>query len=318
MRLLIGKPLIGLMTALALACTALPAAAQDKVRLLLDWFVNPDHAALVIAKQRGIFTKHGLEVELIAPADPNAPPKLVAAGQADYAVSYQPTLQMLVAEGLPLLRVGVLVAQPLNSLVALEDSAVKTIADFKGRKIGYSVSGFEEAVLGAMLESAGLSLKDVTLVNVNFALTTALMSKQVDGVIGAFRNFELNDLEINKAKGRLWLVENHGVPTYDELILVAKRETVDVGRTKRLLTAIAEATAWIKANPAEGWALFARYGKEFDNELNKLAWKDTVPLLADAPASLDRARYEAFAAFLMKRGLIKQVPPLDSYLRDVN
>lgn len=311
------RAFVRLLTALALSCAALPAAAQDKVRLLLDWFVNPDHAALVIAKERGLFAKQGLDVELIAPADPNAPPKLVAAGQADYAVSYQPTLQMLVAEGLPLVRVGVLVPQPLNSLVALESSAINAIADFKGRKIGFSVSGFEEAVLGAMLESAGLSLKDVTLVNINFALTTALMSKQVDGVIGAFRNFELNDLALNKAKGRIWLVEKHGVPTYDELILVAKRETVDAAKTRKLLAAIAEATAWLKNNDAAAWAIFSRSAKDLDNELNRLAWKDTVPLLAAEPASLDRARYETFAAFLQKRGLIKQAPPLDSYLRDM-
>lgn len=309
--------IIRLIAALALCCAALPAAAQDKVRLLLDWFVNPDHAALVIAKERGLFAKHGLDVELIAPADPNAPPKLVAAGQAEYAVSYQPTLQMLVAEGLPLVRVGVLVAQPLNSLVALETSSVKTIADFKGKKIGFSVSGFEEAVLGAMLESAGLSLKDVTLININFALTTALMSKQVDGVIGAFRNFELNDLELNKAKGRMWLVEQHGVPAYDELILVAKRETVDIARTKKLLAAVAEATQWLKANPADAWAIFSKSGKDLGNDLNRLAWKDTLPLLAADPVALDWARYETFAAFLVKRGLIKQAPPLDSYLRDI-
>lgn len=307
----------GLILALIVTSLALPAFAQDKVRVLLDWFVNPDHAALVVAKQHGFFSKHGLDVELIAPADPNAPPKLVAAGQADYAVSYQPTLQMLAAEGLPLVRVGVLVGQPLNSLVVLEDSPVKTIADFKGRKIGYSVSGFEEAVLGAMLESAGLTLKDVTLVNVNFALTTALMSKQVDGVIGAFRNFELNDLELNKAKGRIWLVEKHGVPTYDELILVTKRETADAAKTGRFLAAIAEATAWLKANPAEAWSLFSKYGKEFDNDLNRLAWKDTVPLLADDPRFLDRTRYVAFADFLVKRGLIKQAPPVDGYLLQI-
>jgi putative hydroxymethylpyrimidine transport system substrate-binding protein len=308
---------VRLFTALVLASIALPVAAQDKVRLLLDWFVNPDHAALVIAKQRGIFAKHGLDVELIAPADPNAPPKLVAAGQAEYAVSYQPTLQMLVAEGLPLVRVGVLVAQPLNSLVVLEDGPVKTIADFKGRKIGYSIAGFEEALLGAILEKAGLTLKDVSLINVNFALTTALMSKQVDGVIGAFRNFELNDLELHKAKGRLWAVEANGVPTYDELILVAKRETVDVARTRKLLAAITEATAWLKANPAEAWGIFSKSGKELDNELNKLAWKDTLPLLAADPTALDRSRYQTFADFLVKRGLIKQAPPLDSYLRDI-
>ena len=309
--------IINVITTIAVASFTLPAMAQDKVRLLLDWFVNPDHAALVVAKQRGLFTKHGLDVELIAPADPNAPPKLVAAGQAEYAVSYQPTLQMLVAEGLPLVRVGVLVAQPLNSLVALEDGPVKNIADFKGRKIGYSIAGFDEAILGAMLESAGLTLKDVTLININFALTTALMSKQVDGVIGAFRNFELNDLDLNKARGRIWLVERHGVPLYDELIVVAKRETIDVARTKKLLAAIAEATTWLRANPDEAWGLFARYGKEFDNPLNKLAWKDTLPLLAPDPTALDRARYEAFAAFLVKRGLMKQAPVPDTYLREI-
>jgi putative hydroxymethylpyrimidine transport system substrate-binding protein len=312
---------IRLLTALALVSLitggALPAAAQDKVRLLLDWFVNPDHAALVIAKQRGIFTRHGLDVELIAPADPNAPPKLVAAGQAEYAVSYQPTLQMLVAEGLPLVRVGVLVAQPLNSLVVLEDGPVKSIADFKGRKIGYSIAGFEEALLGAILEKAGLTLKDVTLININFALTTALMSKQVDGVIGAFRNFELNDLALHKAKGRLWEVEKNGVPAYDELVLITKRETVDVARTKKLLAAITEATTWLKANPDEAWGIFSKSGKELDSELNKLAWKDTLPLLAADPTALDRARYTAFADFLVKRGLIKQAPPLDSYLREI-
>jgi putative hydroxymethylpyrimidine transport system substrate-binding protein len=308
---------VRLLAALALVSLALPVAAQDKVRLLLDWFVNPDHAALVIAKQRGIFAKHGLDVELIAPADPNAPPKLVAAGQAEYAVSYQPTLQMLAAEGLPLVRVGVLVAQPLNSLVALEDGPVKSIAEFKGRKIGYSIAGFEEALLGAILEKGGLTLKDVTLINVNFALTTALMSRQVDGVIGAFRNFELNDLALHKAKGRLWPVESNGVPTYDELIMVAKRETVDVARTKKLLAAIAEATTWLEANPDAAWDIFSKSGKELDNELNKLAWKDTLPLLAADPTALDRARYQTFADFLVKRGLIKQAPPLDSYLREI-
>ena len=161
------------------------------------------------------------------------------------------------------------------------------------------------------------TLKDVTLVNVNFALTTALMSRQVDGVIGAFRNFELNDLELNKAKGRIWLVEKHGVPTYDELVILAKRESVDVARTKKLLSALAEATAWLTANPAEAWAIFSKYTKDLDNDLNRMAWKDTVPLLAADPSALDRARYATFADFLVKRGLIKHAPPLESYVHEI-
>jgi putative hydroxymethylpyrimidine transport system substrate-binding protein len=137
--------------ALALCLAALPAAAANKLTVILDWFVNPDHAPLVVARERGFFREQGLEVELIAPADPNDPPKLVAAKQADIAVSYQPQLHLQVQEGLPLVRIGTLVATPLNSLVVLKDGPVKGIADLKGKKVGFSVGGFEDALLGAML-----------------------------------------------------------------------------------------------------------------------------------------------------------------------
>src|SRR5918996_4883052 len=175
---------------------ASPAAAADKLTLLLDWFVNPDHAPIIIAEKRGYFADQDLEVEIIAPADPNDPPKLVAAGQADLAISYQPQLHIQIDQGLPLARIGTLVATPLNTLVALADSGIQSIADLEGRKVGFSVGGFEDALLGAMLGHHGLSLDDVELVNVNFALSPALLSGQVDAVIGAFRNFELNQLAL--------------------------------------------------------------------------------------------------------------------------
>ena len=94
-----------------------PLQAQDRVTLLLDWFINPDHGPIIIAQEKGYFADAGLEVEVIAPADPADPPKMVAAGKADLAVSYQPQLHLQVAEGMPLVRVGTLVATPLNCLL---------------------------------------------------------------------------------------------------------------------------------------------------------------------------------------------------------
>ena len=74
------------------------AIAKDELTLILDWFVNPDHAPLIVAQEKGFFSEYGLKVNLIAPADPNSPPKLVAAGKAELAVSYQPQLHVQVAE----------------------------------------------------------------------------------------------------------------------------------------------------------------------------------------------------------------------------
>ncbi|MFY9238027.1 MAG: ABC transporter substrate-binding protein [Roseovarius sp.] len=286
---------------------AAPAAAQDKMTALLDWFINPNHGPLIIAQERGLFADAGLEVEIIAPADPSAPPKMVAAGQADLAISYQPQLHLQVAEGLPLIRVGTLIASPLNCLLVLEDGPVKTIADLKGGKIGFSVAGVEEALLVSILAQEGMTLQDVELVNVNWSLSPALMSGQVDAVLGAYRNFELNQMDIEGVAGKCFFVEEQGVPPYDELIYVANSETLNTEMLKRFLRATELATQYIVNHPEESWDIFRGTSTELDDELNKRAWRDTLPRFALRPAALDAARYAGYEAFLSEAGLIEGI-----------
>jgi len=293
--------------------TAAPARGADQLTLLLDWFVNPDHAPIFVAEQRGYFADVGLEVEIIAPADPNDPPKLVAAGRAEIAISYQPQLHIQVDQGLPLARIGTLVATPLNSLVVLADGPIERVADLAGRKVGFSVGGFEDALLGAMLARHGLTLDDVELVNVNFALTPALLSGQVDGVIGAFRNFELNQLEIEGQPGRAFYPVEEGVPAYDELIFIANAEALDDDRLPRFLEAVEAGVLYLVNHPDDSFALFTQGRPELDDELNRRAWQDTLPRFALRPAALDRARYARFARFLEDQSLIKPPPPVETY-----
>ncbi len=292
-------------------------AAAEKFTVLLDWFVNPDHGPLFVAQERGEFSKRGLEVELIAPADPNDPPKLVAAGRGDVAISYQPQLHLQVAAGLPLMRVGTLVATPLSSLVVLADSPIKSIADLKGRKVGFSVGGFEDALLGAMLEKHGLKLSDVDLVNVNFSLSPSLMSGKVDAVIGAYRNFELNQMDIEGRPGRAFYLEEEGVPAYDELIIVTKRDNVENPEISAFLAAVEAGTQFMINHPDEAWELFIKGRKDLDDELNRRAWRDTLPRFALRPSALDTGRYQRFSEFLKGRGMIETIPPVSSYAVEV-
>ena len=290
-----------------------PSGAAETMTLMLDWFINPDHAPLFVAQEKGYFAEAGLEVELIAPADPNDPPKLVAAGKADLAVSYQPQLHLQVAEGLPLVRIATLVATPLNTLLVLADGPVQSIADLKGRTVGYSVGGFEDALLGAMLERHGLSVDDVTLVNVNFSLSPSLISGQVDAVIGAYRNFELNQMDIEGRPGRAFYIEEEGVPPYDELIVVAQSGLQGEPAMRRFVDALERGVQFLINHPDESWRLFLRGREELDDELNKRAWRDTLPRFALRPAALDTARYERFAAFLQAQGLIPEALPASAY-----
>jgi putative hydroxymethylpyrimidine transport system substrate-binding protein len=297
--------------------SASPACAADKLTLVLDWFVNPDHGPIVVAEEMGFFAEQGLEVEVIAPADPSDPPKMVAAGKADLAVSYQPQLHLQVHEGLPLVRVGTLVATPLNCLLVLRDGPVETLADLKGRKVGFSVAGVEEALLGAMLKPHGLGLDDIELVNVNWSLSPALMSRQVDAVIGAFRNFELNQLEIEGMAGRCFYPEEEGVPAYDELIYVAHAVDLDPALISRFLAATEKATQYIVNHPEASWEIFAGSAKELQDELNAKAWVDTLPRFALRPAALDRGRYVRFERFLAQAGLIDAERPVEEMAIEV-
>jgi len=290
------------------------AISLEKVTVLLDWFVNPDHAPLFVALERGYFADHGLEVEFIAPSNPNDPPKLVAAGKADIAVSYQHQHQMQIDQGLPLVRIATLIATPLNSLVVLADGPIKSLADLKGKTIGYSVGGFETILLKVMLEKVGLGLSDVKLVNVNFSLSPSLFTGQVDGVIGAFRNFELNQMDIEKRPGRAFYVEENGVPAYDELILLANKNQIDDSKLRSFVDALEEGVQYLVNHPVESWKLFIKGDrKHLDDELNQRAWRDTLPRFALRPGALDRQRYRRFAEFLMGQGVINKIPPLESW-----
>lgn len=301
----------------ALSVCAAPLYAQDKMTLLLDWFVNPDHGPVIIAQQMGYFADFDLEVEVIAPADPSDPPKMVAAGQADLAISYQPQLHLQIHEGLPLLRVGTLIATPLNCLLALKDGPIKTPADLKGRKVGFSVGGVEEAVLGQVLNTHGLTLDDVELINVNWSLSPSLMSGRVDAVIGGFRNFEPNQMDIEGVPGRCFYVEEEGLPPYDELIYVANADTMDADMIRRFLTATEKATQYIINHPQEAWTIFSSTAPELQDELNKRAWADTLPRFALRPAAMDAGRYATFEAFLHDAGLIPAINPVSDIAIDV-
>ena len=293
-------------TSFLLLTSSLVHAKTDKITVGLDWFINPDHAPLIIAEQRGYFKEQGLDVEMIEPADPNDPPKLVAAGKLDLAISYQPQLHIQVDQGLPVVRVGTLVSVPLNSLVVLENGPIKSISDLKGKKIGFSVGGFEEALLSGMLEKYNIKMTDVDLVNINFSLSPSLRAKKVDAVIGAFRNFELNQMDIVNHPGKAFYPEEHGVPSYEELIYISNTKNRNNPVFDKFFKAIQKATLTIINDPETTWKDFSTYRKGLDDELNKRAYKDTLSRFTLRPQAHDLKTYEKFAIFLKEKGIIKK------------
>ena len=298
---------------LAALAAATTAQAATPVTVILDWLLNADHAGLFGAEACGAFARAGLAVRMIAPSDPSSPPRLLVAGQADLAIGYGSQINIITAAGLPVVRVATVISAPLDVMMALEGTGIRTLADLRGRTIGYSVPGLDQAMLGAMLGSVGLRASDVHLVDVNYELVTSLLTHRVDAVVGVYRNAEVIQVREMGRVPVLFAPEDHGVPPADELILLARRDRVGDPRVAAFVRALAEGVAAVQRDPDGMWQRFALAHPELDSAFDRASWTATVPLLERDPGRLDAARYERFAAFCVAEKLIAVPQALGAY-----
>ncbi len=300
-----------LLTLTFLLASVLPA--HSATSLMLDWYPNPNHATLNAAKTQGFFADQGLEVDLQVPADPNDPLKLVAAGKVDFAVSYQPTVLQARAEGLPVVAVGALVQHPLSCVLYRKDQGITSPADFKGKRIGYSVEPLYRVLFETVAGHAGLTPEDYETVRVGFNLTQPLLSGKIAGSAGAFRNYEAVQAELEGFDVGVFAFEEYGVPDFYELVLIANAKTVSEAPEKvaGLINALKQGTEWTLENPKRSReAFFASY-PDSANELNRRAFEATLPFFKGSPAQT-RQRWEALETFMRDKGLLNNPVDLDT------
>lgn len=294
---------------------AVEARGADTVRIGVDWTLNPDHGPVVVALQRGYFSDAGLDVEIVTPTDTTENVTMVLDGRVDIGMSDQPRTQVEVAGGSPLAIVGTLIPVPLNVVLAIEGGPVRSVADLRGKRIGYADSAqIERDLLRVALAANGIDIDAVTLVDVGFDMVDALLAGRVDALTDTYRNFEPIRLELAGRKPLLLDIEGAAIPAYSELVYIVNHRRANGEVIDRFLAAVERAARSIAADPASAWTDFVAYDPKLNTELNRRSWTATVPFFALRPATLDRARYDAFAAFLLKNRMIDRVIPAGDYL----
>ena len=130
---------------------------------------------------------------------------------------------MIAAEqGLPVQAVGSMFPAPLASFIASGNSGIKSVADLKGKSVGYSGIPLFKAFTDTALKSAGLSGSNVTINNAGFNEVPALLSGKVSALTDAYRNDQAFDIQTKQGVKPLVIpVDKLGVPTYDELVITA-------------------------------------------------------------------------------------------------
>jgi putative hydroxymethylpyrimidine transport system substrate-binding protein len=293
-----------------------PGSASDpqQFTLALDWYVNPDHAGVYTAIERDFFRQAGLDVTPQVPSDPSAPIKQVAAGRVDLAISYEPEVLLANEQGLDVQAVGALVDSPLTSLISLPEGGIASAADLNGKTVGTAGIPYQSDYLETILEAAGLSPSSAKEVNVGLNLLPAVIGGRVDAILGGFRNIEGVDLRLRGLDPRVVPVDQLGVPTYDELVLVARRSTVedDPEAIRAFLEALARGTDYARAHPQEAASAVLSAGKGLEPTQTRAEVAATLPLLAPPPGKpygyMDENAWQAYSEWMAQHGLIDRAP----------
>ena len=202
-------------------------ADAEPFELALDFYVNPDHAGIYAGLENGRFEEAGLDVTPRVPSDPAAPIKLVAAGKADLAISYEPEVLIARDQGQPVTAVAALVPSPLTSLISLPEAKIDEPADLRDKTIATAGIPYQQAFLDAILREERIDPGQVKTQNVGLGLLPAVVSGRADAMLGGFRNVEGVDLAERGLNPRVTPVDELGIPTYDELVLVANSDRLE-------------------------------------------------------------------------------------------
>jgi len=312
--LLVGAVLVSLALA---ACgektDQLTPAHPQSLTLMLDWTPNADHVGLYQALADGDFAQAGLNVHVQVPTDPATPLELLAAGKVDIAISYEPELMLARDKNENLVGVAAIVQKPLTSIVSIGSKHIKTPAQLRGKSVGDAGIPYQSAYLSTILARAGVPASSVKQINVGDNLVPAMLSGRVDATIGAYWNYEAIQLAQANKHPNVIRMDQAGVPTYNELVLVVRESTItkQADEIRRFVQALARGYEAVRSNPQAGINSLLRANPALDRKLQTASVEATLPAFFPSGSDAnepwgwqDQAQWNAYGDWMLSHHLI--------------
>ena len=280
--------------------------APPTVDLALDFTPNAAHAPIFAAVDAGADRRHGIRLSVRDPGDTPDSLKLVAGRRALVGILDIHDLAVARAKGVDVVGIGALVQRPLAALLAHED--IRRPRDLEDKTVGVSGLESDPAFLKAIVEADGGDYDSIRQLTIGFKAVPALVAKRV-AAVPAFWNAEGVALEQRDVPIRQFRVEDYGAPAYPEVVLIARRDTVEErpDELRAVLATIADGARAVQANPDAAVRLVAERAQASDTELVK-AQLDAVAPLFSPPVRLNREVLERWADFDARIGIVDERP----------
>lgn len=285
--------LSGIMMLSVAACSSGQTAENENTAgelqdfdIVLDWYPNAVHSFIYVAMEKGYYEEEGLNVNVQFPSNTNDAISLTAAGQADAGLYYQTnTVSTAANQNIPIKVIGTVVQHPLNIVMSTGESGINGAKDLKGKIVGYPGTPDNEVFIKAMMEHNGLKYEDVTMQDVGFDLNTALITGNVDAIIGGYINHEYPTLLQEGYDVTYFDITDEGIPDYEELVLVTGEKQIEEESDKleAFIRASKKGFEDMKKDPQAALDTLLKYQDEsnypLDPEIEKASMEILLPLM---------------------------------------
>src|SRR3954462_1490887 len=243
-------PLLAVLAALVAGCgDSSKATGPARLSLALDFTPNAAHAPIYTAVRTGADRRHGVRLRILGPGSGTPDSlKLVTSGRADVGVLDIHALGLAAERGADIVAIGALVQKPLAAIIA--NKAISRPRALAGKTVGVTGLPSDVAVLNAVVSGDGGDFSAVKQHTIGFSAVPQMVARKVDAVT-AFWNAEGVMLHTRNVPTSDFRVDRYGAPPYPEVVLFAKRSTVQKhpGRLRALLAALADGVRAVHDDP---------------------------------------------------------------------
>jgi ABC-type nitrate/sulfonate/bicarbonate transport system substrate-binding protein len=306
----VGLALVVVLGAALLAGCAAKPAGPIPVTMMLDWVPNTNHTGIFVALEKGWYDEEGLKVEVVQPAEGSTPVQVVAAGKADFVISYQEEMTHARAENIPVVSLAAIIQHNTSGFASPKEKGITRPKDFEGKRYGAWGSPIERAMLEVLMACDGGDVDKVEFVNVGWADYFVVTERDVDfawifygwtGIEAELRGKPLNIV-------MLWDWA-HCVPDYYTPVLATSEKEIqekpDVVR--RFMRATARGYQFAIEHPEEAAEILIKHAPESNPDLirRSQAWLSRE-YQADAPRWGEQSLevWKRYADWMYEKGVL--------------
>lgn len=203
------------------AALALPAAAEDKFSLQLNWFHLADHSPIYLALKKGYYKEEGIDLTVLRGSGSGDAAKKIDLKQSDLGIADAPTVITAISKGADLKIVAVVFDKAGNNVFFKKSANIRAPKDLMGKKIAAPPADSHRVLWPAFAAINNLDPNGVTLVNVKPEGKQAIVAAgEVDGSFDLYTSYAIWEKVLGKGNVGHLLWADYGLPIYGHTYFV--------------------------------------------------------------------------------------------------